>query len=458
MSLNSTASSATNPPEKSSTSGLSDRVCRRTGKRTLRRELSFYILGLTLLSAVLYTVLLKFYYERGFSETTHITLRIEMERFAERYALDPTTPVPHSQILHMRIDDWQSMPEFFQRVITQEEMDSGQSIDVDWSPYGHRNWQDAHFIVAQSMLLHDGKRLYALVDYEANLLTDAEKEHFDHLNRKIFIVGGTFILLMVLTVWLFNHRMQRNTNALATWAENLTMEQLKQDIPDFRYQELNRISHQLYEAFNRISGLLEREHRFLRNASHELRTPIAVIRANMELLEKIGYDGMLGRPLERIQRANKGMQQLTETLLWISRENEVTPRTEMIQPEQFLQEMIDDLSYLLNDKPVELQLDFTPEQKPIELPITPLRIVLTNLIRNAFQHTQEGSVRFTLTHDSLEIENQDNGMAHGDSEDSFGLGLMLVEQICERMDWVLEVERRDNGVTARLVIPSSSSA
>ena len=453
MSLNSTASSSINPPGKSATSGLSDKVCRRTGKRTLRRELSFYIIGLTLVSAFFYTMLLKFYYERGFAETTHITLRVELQEFAKQYALDPSTPLPHSQVLHMRIDDWHTMPTFFQQQISKEEIDTGEVIDVDWSPNGHHEWEGVRFLVGQSVLLNDGKRLYGIIDHKADLLTDIEKDEFDRLFRKIFIVGGVFISLMVCTVWLFNRRMQRNTRALSAWAESLSMENLKQDIPDFRYQELNRISDQLYAAFDRISGLLAREHRFLRNASHELRTPIAVIRANMELLEKIGYSGMIERPLERIQRANKGMQQLTETLLWISRENEVVPKVETVHPEPLVQEIIEDLSYLLSDKPVELQLNFTEALQEVELPVTPLRIVLNNLIRNAFQHTQEGLVRFTLTPDSLEIENQDNGLSHGDSEDSFGLGLMLVEQICERMDWVLEIKRRADGVTAKLTIP-----
>ncbi len=424
---------------------------RRIARRTLRRELSIYILGLTLFSACFYTLLLTFYYERGFAETAHVTLRVEMREFAKKYALDPTTPLPSSQTFYFRIDDWQSMPEFFQQVITQEEMDSGEVIDVDWSPNGHREWEGARYIVGQSLVLADGKRLYAITDHDADLLTEREKKEFDVHFYKIFVVGGIFISLMVLIVWFFNRRMQRYTNALAVWAEQLSMENINQEIPDFRYQELNSIGHQLHGAFDRISRLLEREHRFLRNASHELRTPIAVVRANMELLDKMGYDEIMGRPLGRINRANKGMQQLIETLLWLSRENEAAPQTSVIQPTVFLEEIIEDLKYLLDDKPVTMTCDFSEEVHPIELPVTPLRIVLANLIRNAFQHTQEGQVSFTLTQDSLQIENQDSGTAHGDSDDSFGLGLMMVQQICERMQWPLELEHRDNGVRARLV-------
>lgn len=419
--------------------------------RTLRRELSIYILGLTLFSACFYTLLLTFYYERGFAETAHVTLRVEMREYAKKYAIDPATPLPKAQIFHFRVDDWQAMPEFFQQVITQDQMDSGDAVDVEWSPNGHDEWEGARFIVGQSIVLSDGKRLYGIVDHEGDLLTDDEKDDFDRQFYKIFFVGGVFISLMVFIVWFFNRRMQRYTNALAVWAEGLSMKNINQEIPDFRYQELNRIGHQLHGAFDRISRLLEREHLFLRNASHELRTPIAVVRANMELLDKMGYDEIMARPLGRINRANKGMQQLIETLLWLSRENEAAPQISSIHPTAFLEDIIEDLKYLLDNKPVVMTHDFSEEIQSIELPVTPLRIVLANLIRNAFQHTQEGQVSFTLTQDSFQIENQDSGTAHGDSDDSFGLGLMMVQQICERMQWPLELEHRDNGVRARLI-------
>ena len=426
-----------------------------SGKRTLRRELSLSIIGMTLLSALVYTSLLEWYYERGFVETSHVSLRMEMRDFVQRYAANPDIPLPDSLILSFYLDDWQQIPEFYRSKFSREQLHSTREMSVDWFPNGEYEWEGSHYIVARSELLADGRRLYGFVDYDTDLMTTEEKADFDRFFTRIFLVGGLFILLMSMIVIIFGRQLNKHTQHLANWADNLALENLNQPVPNFRYQEFNRISDRLMDAFQRISGLLEREHRFLRNASHELRTPIAVIRANMELLDKIGYQPTQERPMERINRASQGMLQITKTLLWISREKTDKPTESRVCLHQLTEELTEDLGYLLKDKPVTL--DFSPPTEQIErtLARTPLRIVLTNLIRNAFQHTQEGEVMIRCQPDRLIIENRDQGLAHGDSEDSYGLGLMLSQQICERMNWQLALEHKANGVYAVLTLSDS---
>ncbi|MEB3733551.1 histidine kinase dimerization/phospho-acceptor domain-containing protein [Halopseudomonas pachastrellae] len=60
-----------------------------------------------------------------------------------------------------------------------------------------------------------------------------------------------------------------------------------------------------------------------RFTSHELRTPISVIRANVELLERLRAQSRIDpameqQALDRIDRASLTMQHLTETLLWLA--------------------------------------------------------------------------------------------------------------------------------------------
>lgn len=424
-------------------------------RRTLRKELSLSIIGLALLSALVYTGLLDFYYQRGFVETSHVTLRMEVREFVQRYAEDPETEPPSTRILHFFLDDWDAIPEFYRSKFSKTTLEAGEVQDVDWFPNGMFEWDGYHYMVARSVKLEDGRRLYAIVDYDADLMTESEQADFDRFFVRVLLVGGIFILLMTLMVVLFGRRMNRQTQQLADWADQLTLENMHEGRPDFRYQEFNRISDRLSGAFQRISALLEREHRFLRNASHELRTPIAVIRANMELLNKMGFEPRQERPAERIDRASQSMLHITETLLWISRETADQPRVAEVNIQAMLLEMTEDLSYLLKDKPVTLALNSSAEaglskNDVVNLAVTPFRIVLTNLIRNAFQHTQEGDVQVQCLAGRVIINNTDNGLAHGNRDDSFGLGLMLSQQICERMGWRLQLDIRDNGVCAEL--------
>lgn len=230
---------------------------------------------------------------------------------------------------------------------------------------------------------------------------------------------------------------------------------MDQPHPNFRYAELEQIASQLQGSYQRNAVLLEREHQFLRHASHELRTPIAVTRTNLELIEKMGMPPGYERPVERIDRANKGMQQLTETLLWLSRENEAAPSVHEIALDQLLHELIDDLRYLLNEKEVALKTEHIQALSPRLVSITPMRIILSNLIRNAFQYTCEGEIRFDLNEERLIIENIDAGSEMVDPDNSFGLGLMLVKKICEKLGWELDLVFSQQGVKACLILQNT---
>ncbi|WP_319381848.1 hypothetical protein [Thiomicrorhabdus sp.] len=65
---------------------------------------------------------------------------------------------------------------------------------------------------------------------------------------------------------------------LGEWSKNLSVDTVGEPIPDFRYKELNDLAGLIRHGLVASHRSLEREQRFLQYASHELRTPIAVIR------------------------------------------------------------------------------------------------------------------------------------------------------------------------------------
>ena len=76
--------------------------------------------------------------------------------------------------------------------------------------------------------------------------------------------------------------------------------------------------------------------------------------------------------------------------------------------------------------------------------------MLANLIRNAFQYTDEGEVLITVSADSLTVFNKNTEALSdeepgGDSDYGFGLGLLLVEQIAQRLEWLYQYEGYDDG-------------
>lgn len=325
------------------------------------------------------------------------------------------------------------------------------SIDIfvsekhDWNG----DWKDARAFMLYPYRLHDGKILYAIMNFEANLLTKAERDHIEQPRTWSHYIAAIYILLVLIVLWRHSRRIDRAASGLVEWADQLSLESLHQPRPTFRYAELDRMGELLQSAFQRIATLLEKEHRFLRNASHELRTPIAVIRANSELAERMGIPASLRPPLTRIHRANQSMQMLTETLLWLSRDTQKPPKKQPTDTRDILNTIIGDLQYLLEGKPVTLSFDY-PSQAPMNLSTAALSIVLSNLIRNAFQHTQEGRIEIDGDRYTIHIRNYDTGSTDTDQNESFGLGLTLVKQICKKLNWPLTLEPIEGGLHATL--------
>lgn len=423
----------------------------------MRRELTYCVLGLALLTAVVYAVLLDNYHARGLEGASKGALLMEVRAFDIRYRDNPDVALPSSYIMHFYLDSWAEAPDFYRQLIAFDDLEQGQFLNVSWKPNDLDAWQDSRFLVAYRHKLPDGRDLYAVLDYDANLLTSGEQRAADRASNRVFYIGGIYLLLMLFAVWLYNNRVNRYTTNLAYWAEALSLEKIDQPRPDFRYTELNRIAEQLQQAFHRIASVLEREHQFLRHASHELRTPIAVIRANIELVERVGLPANLQSPFSRVQRASQNMLLLTETLLWMSRENNASPSLSLVRVDQMLDELIEELNYLLQGKHVEVSRQYLTEMPDLQLPVTPLRIVLSNLIRNAYQYTDEGQVSFDVAEDRVIIENRYKGYEGAEPDASFGLGLMLVQQICTRLAWQLELHLLDHGMRAILKLPLPDS-
>lgn len=259
--------------------------------------------------------------------------------------------------------------------------------------------------------------------------------------KALLMISAASALAFAVIIWLLMRRVSRPVAELGRWARSLNADNIDKPIPRFAYPELNQMAALVKDSVSSVQQAVEREHRFLRHASHELRTPISVIRTNVELIRKLQYDGkhMPERPqqlaYDRIDRASQTMQHLTETLLWLSRDELETLPTQMVPVGELIKQLVDENRYLLADKNVDVELQ--TDQSMVEVSDTAARIVLGNLIRNAFQHTWEGQVEITQRRDHVCIENrQDNVGDNGNGDATgFGLGLQLTHQLTNRLGW-----------------------
>jgi signal transduction histidine kinase len=264
-----------------------------------------------------------------------------------------------------------------------------------------------------------------------------------------------FSTLMILWLW----RITLPINRLIEWARGLSPEKLNQSIPDFSYKELDNLAAIIRSSLQSVQTSLEREKQFLAQASHELRTPIAVVRTNSQLMEKLiqrdETQEKQRQVLNRILRAGITMTDLCETLLWLNRGEFTNVVAEKVALGELVEQIAHELDYLQREKEIEVHLE--TEGGSYQLPLTLVRIVLGNLIRNAFQHTYHGCVEISQQGNQVQIRNHDIQPGEAEENLGFGLGLKLTKRIIEHYHWQYEVEEivggRDVCITFHSIHP-----
>jgi len=259
--------------------------------------------------------------------------------------------------------------------------------------------------------------------------------------QTLFMISISILLLMAVFIWFLLKRVAQPVSQLSHWTHQLDSHSLAQDIPDFSYPELNEMANLIQRSLSSVQDSLQREERFLSFASHELRTPISVIRNNLELLNKLKQTSTrLNEPqltdiINRIDRASLTMKHLSETLLWLSRDfSEPLPKQE-VDLEQLVKQSCDEMAYLLNNKSVDLTL--STHSYPLVIEEVPARIILGNLIRNAFQHTTQGKISIQQSKNSVIITNPESSDEHSNSTQDlgFGLGIQLTTKLADKLGW-----------------------
>lgn len=233
-------------------------------------------------------------------------------------------------------------------------------------------------------------------------------------------------------------------------------------------------------ALNRLllqlGAAIEKEKRITADAAHELQTPLASIKTEVQLALRHAPDAdraLLQRIIERVNRASRAVKQLTA----LSRlEAADQPFTQRVQLQDIVSQVLD--SY--REQRAVRNLTVTRDDCAAEIQgnVDMLTILLDNLIRNAFIHASEGSsVHIGLTDGSapeLLVENDCRDISAnewrlitqrfyrvpGSQGDGSGLGMSIAQRICELHGAVLSVGRRvtGDGFSARVTFPAAATA
>jgi signal transduction histidine kinase len=293
--------------------------------------------------------------------------------------------------------------------------------------------------------LSSGEKLYSYLLVDENLDdNNIQMRLFEKAQPAIFI--ALVSILLVIIVELFHiSKMNNNINDFAGWASQLSAGIHSSPIPEFSSSKFNYMAFAIDKNLSSISQVLEQEQSFAKFTSHELRTPIAVLSANMEVLELILKDlsPQERKVLKNMESAVSDMKYQMEALLWLSRESEVEVDYVLCNLMEFIQKAIQDNSYLAEGK--HIATHFTGEGAVIKTNPVFLQIILNNLLRNAYQNTAEGDIKIEFIGNSIVIENDSLTVSPDKKMIGFGIGLVLVDKLVQKLGINYSVENLANG-------------
>ena len=217
----------------------------------------------------------------------------------------------------------------------------------------------------------------------------------------------------------------------------------------------------------RLDRALSAERHFAADASHELRTPFAVIRTHAQIAQRSNNAQERDEALAQLIRGIDRASHLISQLLILSRlQHRVSDgEAACCSLVAIVTQVVEDKSPLARTEQVAITLDLPPgEDALVDIPPSPLAILIGNLVGNAIKFTQAGGqvrviVKGRRDHLLLHVLDSGPGIQPADrarvfdrfyrpvgqSEPGAGLGLSIVRRICDLYAADIDLLDADSG-------------
>ena len=293
------------------------------------------------------------------------------------------------------------------------------------------------------------------------------KERLSTLTNALWVQLALTFLSLPLLLWLIARGIRRGLTPLDLLAGELAARnaQSLQPVSEKVPAETLPLVQSLNALLARVAESLAREQRFTADAAHELRSPLAALKVQAEVLamssDEAEQQHHLANIHESIDRANR----LTEQLLTLARLDPIQalPDAQPIDWQHTAHQALQSVNLQAREKRVQLKLEcacgfgqvFPPQGNEMLL-----QLMLRNLLDNAIRYSPPNShVTLTLAANGLTVCDRGSGIAAehlprirerfyrppGQSQQGSGLGLSIVERIADLHGLRLDLANADVG-------------
>lgn len=376
-------------------------------------------------------------------------ITLEINKFLDQYAQNPDAPLPNSA--------------YIKGYFGKTELSERQLSMIKDQPDSVFENEDMDLHVGIVTLPDRDEKLYVFHD-------TSELEIHDYKMKQVIILMVISILFFLVLALIFSfsvfNKVIEPVIRLADIIRASNPEKRQTGFSkDFYNDETGFLARTLEQYLIEMDRAIQEEKRFASDVSHELRTPVTTVKGALAVIKRKSRTPgeTIEKPLARIERAVKDMENLIETFLTLSRVKGYLPNREAVNLSEIIRDLVDQNRYLLNHKTVEVRIS-----DPYDLTVTVsalfFKIVISNLIRNAFQYTRSGTITIFIKPDRIRISDTgigfslpelptgDENLLQNPENHGFGIGLSIVHRLCDKAGWQLFVtSRRDIGTIVELV-------
>ena len=344
---------------------------------------------------------------------------------------------------------------------------------------------DSEFEVAQlgSALVYCAKMDYTHENKTVTLYffrtITSELILFDDLEKILFTLDIVGIIAALLVGLGISRRVLTPIKIMNSLAREIAFEKMGGRIPlGDADDELNKLAKTLNDMLDRLQGGINKQQQFVSDASHELRTPTAVIKGYIEALERYGMEDkeLVNESIEAIRSEAQNMQDLLENLLFLSRADKHTQKLhkKTLDMDDIISDVMNKMKKVVETHEVKL---IKNEPAQIYGDETTIRQMIRVFLDNAVKYTPAGgtiSVTSAVKGKKISLSISDTGIGIAaenqkkiferfvriDSEDlvseanGTGLGLSIAKWIADSHGIAIAVDSElGKGTTFTLTIP-----
>ena len=299
-----------------------------------------------------------------------------------------------------------------------------------------------------------GKPRYALVQMAET--TEKRRLLANQIIKGVILPEFIILPIAIALLWF---ALSRGLSPLTTLQENIRARRPDDLSPiDSRGvpEEISPLVRSLNDMLSRLSQSIQSQKRFIADAAHQMKTPLAGMRMQSELALRQDARDEIQRSLEQLAKSSAAATRLVNQLLALARaENESPQATPLLRVElnALARSTVQDWFAAAQTRAIDLGFEADDVQIAVAGNATMLREMMNNLIDNALRYTPpRGSVTVRVRHDTaralaiLEVEDNGPGIAAserdlvfdrfyrilGSESEGSGLGLAIVREIAQR--------------------------